>query len=157
MLVLQDGREDIASGGSKLNRAEAGLVEQVVLHLLNTSKEPRSAVGVITPYLAQLNLLSQQLSGLVTGPSAAAGGLGGAHGGSSTVGQGSSAADGYEQAAGGGSDVLEMKTVDGYQGREKEVVVFSAVRANRQAQVGMRPSVTKVLYCLSRAIASLWS
>jgi hypothetical protein len=31
--------------------------------------------------------------------------------------------------------VIEVKTVDGYQGREKEAIVFSAVRSNVQGQV----------------------
>ena len=31
---------------------------------------------------------------------------------------------------------LEIKTVDGFQGREKEVIVLSMVRSNYQQQIG---------------------
>ena len=31
---------------------------------------------------------------------------------------------------------LEIKTVDGFQGREKEVIVMSMVRSNNQQQIG---------------------
>ena len=31
---------------------------------------------------------------------------------------------------------LEIKTVDGFQGREKEVIVMSLVRSNNQHQIG---------------------
>ncbi|KAF6258495.1 AAA domain-containing protein [Scenedesmus sp. NREL 46B-D3] len=116
---------------------------QVLTHLLSVCGEHRGSLGIVTPYIAQLNLLSQQLAGLTAAaaPAAAAHGSARASSSSSRQGQqqqgaaGAAAAE-WSPAAAAAGDVLEIKTVDGYQGREKEVVLFSAVRANTQAQVG---------------------
>jgi hypothetical protein len=94
----------------------------------------------VTPYTAQLNLLSQQLAGLAAAAAAPA-----RASSSSTQQQQQQGADELAAAAAAAAaDVLEIKTVDGYQGREKEVVLFSAVRANAQAQVGYQ-AVTYVV------------
>ena len=34
---------------------------------------------------------------------------------------------------------LEVKTVDGYQGREKEIIIFSCVRSNPEEMLGSCP------------------
>jgi hypothetical protein len=121
----------------------------VLAHLVHVCGERRSSLGVVTPYTAQLNLLSQQLAGLAAAAAnAPPRPWQGLAGGSSTQQQQQQQQPGADESstAAAAADVLEIKTVDGYQGREKEIVLFSAVRANAQAQVS-QITVTHSMYC----------
>ncbi|GIL65859.1 hypothetical protein Vafri_19506, partial [Volvox africanus] len=95
------GREEVSQGGSKSNRAEALVVVGMVRHMLATGISSAD-IGIVTPYLAQVQLLSNLLMPHIP-PGAAP---------------------------------LEVSSVDGYQGREKEVMIFNTVRANPGAILG---------------------
>ncbi len=48
-------------------------------------------------------------------------------------------------------DVVEVNTVDGYQGREKEVIVISFVRSNRERDLGFLTDLRRLNTALTRA------
>lgn len=82
---------------SKSNEMEAALVAKHVGQLIEVGVNPED-IAVITPYNAQLALLSQALKEKYTG--------------------------------------IELGSVDGFQGREKEAVIVSLVRSNPEREVG---------------------
>ncbi len=108
-------------GSSRSNYAEAAKVLNVVKGLLEIGDLSTRDIGVITPYNGQVRILS----------------------------------DLFQQA--GGRELgepfhgLEIKSVDGYQGREKEVIVFSTVRANETGEVGFLSDRRRLNVALTRA------
>lgn len=96
--------EDVASGkksvllsDSKSNDMEAAVVKMHVTNLINVGVKAED-IAVVTPYNAQLALLSSMLRESYPG--------------------------------------LELGSIDGFQGREKEAVIVSLVRSNPEKEVG---------------------
>ena len=117
-----DGAEDTSpDGASKQNMDEAGLAVRVVDMLLSGNDITPHDIGVVTPYSGQVRLLNDLFE--------SAGGR-----------------EQHERYHG-----LEIKTVDGYQGREKDVIVLSAVRANEAGELGFLTDRRRLNVAITRA------
>lgn len=108
-------------GESLRNPGEAEVIMKYVSRLAS-SGVPLASIGVITPYSAQVNLLR-------------------------------SLRNDEEDRWGFGAAAreLEVSTVDGFQGREKEVVVISMVRSGANRQVGFLSENRRMNVAITRA------
>ena len=106
---------------SRYNSDEAIKVVEIVQKLLESMDILPSDIGVITPYNGQVRLLNDYFDGL--------GGIG------------------KDEPFSG----LEIRSVDGYQGREKEVIIFSTVRANDSGELGFLADKRRLNVALTRA------
>ncbi|KAF2710030.1 DNA-binding protein SMUBP-2 [Pleomassaria siparia CBS 279.74] len=95
--IGRGGGKGMSLGDSKSNEAEAALVKLHVRNLVDAGVKAED-IAVVTPYNAQLAILSQLLKETFPG--------------------------------------IELGSVDGFQGREKEAVVVSMVRSNPEHEVG---------------------
>lgn len=144
-LEERTGSADDLTGHSLRNRPEAQQVLAVVQQLLADRGLPRGLedIGIISPYQGQVRHLQQ-----VLGPLSSSGrfGRGGSRDGD---------ADGFtsEDAATGSSmaSLLEIRSVDGFQGREKEVIIFSTVRSNTTGSVGFLSDYRRLNVAITRA------
>lgn len=99
--------------GSRCNENEATIVHNWVESLV-AAGVTLSQIGILTPYQAQVALLSSRLRSLY----------------------------GHE---------LEIGTVDGMQGREKEAVIISLVRSNDKREVGFLKDERRLNVAMTRA------
>lgn len=59
--------------------------------------------------------------------------------------------DQYQKGNFGDEDVPEIETIDSFQGREKEVVIFSCVRSNKNGEIGFLKEISRLNVAMSRA------
>jgi hypothetical protein len=130
--VNTDGFEKMDTD-SYYNEEEAKEVINILEQVLRAGEISVLDVGVVTPYSAQVrqmrqlvrNDLTQRLWGAVD----LTGGLQGRH----------------------ASNALEVASVDAFQGREKELIIFSAVRCNWKNKVGFLSDWRRLNVTLTRA------
>eukprot|EP00536_Pseudo-nitzschia_multiseries_P003961 jgi/Psemu1/237134/estExt_Genewise1.C_630076 len=117
------------------NEAEAVRVVSLVKELLefdhkyNPNPNPHDAkqIGVISPYNGQVHLIKSML------------------------------ADDADiiSLVRSTSAIIEVNSVDGYQGRERDVIIFSTVRSNHQGNIGFLTDWRRLNVALTRAKSAL--
>jgi superfamily I DNA and/or RNA helicase len=132
--------ENSTSSESKYNPNEATLLVEAVRKTMAACPSLVPAdIGIITPYLAQVQHISRKLQ---------AAGFRVLEGMNNRLDD-----DGIENLL--PKDVIEVRSVDGYQGREKAVVFMSTVRANSDKNVGFLADYRRLNVSLTRAKHSL--
>eukprot|EP00756_Hemistasia_phaeocysticola_P023373 Hpha_TRINITY_DN15887_c1_g5::TRINITY_DN15887_c1_g5_i1::g.189706::m.189706/K14326/UPF1, RENT1; regulator of nonsense transcripts 1 len=137
--------EEHSDGMSYSNQREADKLSQILQDLLDANPElTPSQIGIITPYKAQVRNLQKMLAKYRP----------------PKPGQEESrrALEAQLAREGGGRQLpevgdvgLEINSVDGFQGREKEVILVSAVRANTKGEVGFLSDKRRMNVSLTRA------
>ncbi|CAI5518735.1 unnamed protein product [Closterium sp. Naga37s-1] len=138
MAARESLEESPGDSTSWMNAAEAEQVVALVKSLLSAGGMAKGCedIGIITPYRAQVNLIR----GMLQREAQSWGGEG-----SRAVGRG-----GVRLAKVDLEDV-EVKTVDGFQGREKEVIIVSTVRSNPEGRIGFVADARRLNVAVTRA------
>lgn len=127
---------ETTSRQSILNRTEVDLIVEIVGDLLdrNPALDPRD-IGIISPYWAQTRLLVNTFeSGWASKRLAKV--------------LGRSRASEVQS--------VEINTVDGFQGREKKVIILSTVRSNKSGRIGFLTDKRRLNVALTRAKDALF-
>jgi superfamily I DNA and/or RNA helicase len=173
LCFLHVGGKEARDGESRVNEGEANMVVALVENLIAGGEVGVNDIGVVTPYNAQVRLLRAKLAhvrhggwqvqqeyGRMQGALAqnralqqriltSMRGMSGGCGGDLSVLQEQQRA--LEDRMKGFQFNLEVNSVDGFQGREKAVIVFSAVRSNEWGNVGFLSDWRRTNVALTRA------
>ena len=137
MLFVDHDNPEEKKDRSHLNYQESKIVARIVEDLLLKNADLNGKdIGVIAPYVAQIRLLEKTLK----------------HDPEWT--------DHFIRALGEhrAKEIfdIEVKTVDGFEGREKEVIIFSTVRNNRFGEIGFLADRRRMNVALTRAKRGLF-
>jgi superfamily I DNA and/or RNA helicase len=104
------------------NALEAKAVVTLLIDLLKNND--KLSIGIVTPYTSQVELIKLGMT---------------------------NDAEYQSLAASLPIDSIEVKSVDGYQGRERDVILFSAVRSNRNGNIGFLNDWRRMNVALTRS------
>lgn len=137
MLFIDHDNPEEKKDRSHLNHQESKIVARIVEDLLLKNADLKGKdIGVIAPYVAQIRLLEKTLRYDPHWTDHFIRALG-------------------EQRAREIRDV-EVRTVDGFEGREKEVIIFSTVRNNPYGEIGFLADRRRMNVALTRAKRGLF-
>jgi len=121
---VNDSR-DRKEGTSFYNEDEVDKMVEIISAMVESGDITPKDIGVVTPYAAQVQKLRRALKVDRQRPGVT--------------------------TSWSGKEQVEISSVDGFQGREKELIVFSAVRANTSGNVGFLADPRRINVMLTRA------
>lgn len=137
VIFLDHAGNESLKDRSRVNRGEADIVASVVEDLLLHNETLKGEdIGIIAPYIAQINLLKRMFTSDATMRAR------------------------FKEVLGEHRamqlDNIEIKTVDGFEGREKEIIIFSTVRNNAGGYIGFLADRRRLNVGLTRAKRGLF-
>ncbi|MFS8034318.1 putative P-loop containing nucleoside triphosphate hydrolase, DNA2/NAM7 helicase, helicase [Helianthus anomalus] len=125
---VHSAKEEFNKNHSTKNMVEVAVIAQIVANLFkeSVSEKQKVTVGCISPYKTQVEAIQAKLGTK------------------------------YNQEANGWSFSVNVRSVDGFQGSEEDVIIFSTVRCNYRGSVGFLSSLERANVALTRARHCLW-
>ncbi|PON87677.1 P-loop containing nucleoside triphosphate hydrolase [Trema orientale] len=122
------GKEEFDNKHSRKNRVEVSVVSEIVASVYEECKltNKKFRVGVISPYKAQVHAISEK------------------------IGKQYNSSDAQSDFS------LSIRSVDGFQGGEEDVIIISTVRSNVSGSVGFLSNRQRTNVALTRARYCLW-
>ncbi|XP_050364090.1 uncharacterized ATP-dependent helicase C29A10.10c-like [Argentina anserina] len=125
---IADGKEEFGRGYGPKNMVEVAVVDQIVLSLYKefSRTKKKISIGIISPYNSQVYEIEQRVKKYNT--------------------------DQLERT----DFSVSVRSVDGFQGGEEDVIINSTVRCNGNGSIGFLSNLQRVNVVLTRARHCLW-
>ncbi|KAM0057421.1 putative P-loop containing nucleoside triphosphate hydrolase, DNA2/NAM7 helicase, helicase [Helianthus debilis subsp. tardiflorus] len=125
---VESAYEEFDNKKSTKNMVEVVVIAEIITHLFkeSVSKKQKVTVGCISPYTAQVDAIEKKLG------------------------------KEYDQEENDWSFSVNVRTIDGFQGGEEDIIIFSTVRCNDHGSVGFLTSRERANVALTRARHCLW-
>ncbi|CAH2071519.1 unnamed protein product, partial [Thlaspi arvense] len=122
------GKEEFDDGHSPKNMVEVAVVSEIISNLFKVSSETKAkmSVGVISPYKGQIRAIQERVG------------------------------DKYSSVSDDELFTLNVRSVDGFQGGEEDVIIISTVRSNGNGKIGFLSNRQRANVALTRARHCLW-
>ncbi|KAJ8100476.1 P-loop containing nucleoside triphosphate hydrolase protein [Lipomyces tetrasporus] len=150
IVFLDHSYPERSNGTSYDNDGEAQIAFNALLALFQENPDlAGDAVGIITPYIGQVNCLTRYQTSYISSErqSSTYGNAYGYAGGYTNNHDRSFAMSPLSQKI----TMVEINSVDSFQGREKDVIIYSGVRCNGRGSIGFLGDVRRMNVALTRA------
>lgn len=117
------------------NPSEVNVIEKLILLLHDAHPKERPEIGVISGYKSQVNNLEEMLD---------------------TLAKSNELFKVNEENVSADHIHIKVRSVDGFQGQEKDIIILSAVRSNCNGNLGFLNNQMRVNVAITRAKYSLW-